>query len=66
MGTFRSDFKKIARQITVKHWDWEPTDIEDPQELLDHVLGLYNELTEGIKYVHGECDIEVSESLYSE
>ena len=61
VGTFRSDFKKIARHVAAKHWDWEPADIDDPQELSDHAQNLYSELTEGIKYIHGECDTEVSD-----
>ncbi|KIK18408.1 hypothetical protein PISMIDRAFT_14390 [Pisolithus microcarpus 441] len=58
LGTYRSDFKKIARQVIVKHWDWEPSDFDDPQQLADHILGLYNDLTEGTKYIHGDCDEE--------
>ena len=30
--------------------------------LSDHILYLYNELTEGTKYVHGECNMEVSDT----
>ncbi|KIK19778.1 hypothetical protein PISMIDRAFT_13429 [Pisolithus microcarpus 441] len=57
-GTYCSDFKKIAQQVIVKHWDWEPSDFNDPQQLADHILGLYNDLTEGTKYIHGDCDEE--------
>ncbi|KAI5990742.1 hypothetical protein EDD15DRAFT_2369460 [Pisolithus albus] len=58
LGTYRSDFKKIARQVIVKHWDWEPSDFDDPQQLADHILELYNDLMEGTKYIHGDCDEE--------
>ncbi|KIM55471.1 hypothetical protein SCLCIDRAFT_134658 [Scleroderma citrinum Foug A] len=58
LGTFHSDFRKIAQPIVAKHWDWEPVNQDYPQELLDHVLSLYNELTEGTKYVHSKCDNE--------
>ena len=34
---FRSDFKKVARQVVAKHWDWEPHDLDDSQQLLEHV-----------------------------
>ena len=54
------------RQVLAKHWDWEPADINDPQGLSDHVLNLHNKLTEGIKYIHGECDVDVSESCHSQ
>ena len=61
VGTFCSDFKKIMQHVAAKYWDWEPANINDPQELSDHVQNLYTELTEGIKYIHGECDAEVSD-----
>ena len=35
------------QQAIEKHWDWEPIDKDDSQELMDHVLSLYNELTSG-------------------
>ncbi|KAI5989729.1 hypothetical protein EDD15DRAFT_2370455 [Pisolithus albus] len=58
LGTFRSDFKKIARQVVARHWDWEPDNFDGPQELADHVLELYNYLTEETKYIHGDHDEE--------
>ncbi|KAI5989833.1 hypothetical protein EDC04DRAFT_2614280 [Pisolithus marmoratus] len=58
LGTFFLDFKKVAQQVVAKHWDWEPDDFDDPQELVDHVLELYNYLMEGTKYIHGNCDEE--------
>ncbi|KIK15953.1 hypothetical protein PISMIDRAFT_34874, partial [Pisolithus microcarpus 441] len=58
LGTYRSDFKKIAQQVIIKHWDWEPSNFDDPQQLADHILGLYNDLMEGTKYIHSDCDEE--------
>ncbi|KAI6117931.1 hypothetical protein F5141DRAFT_1211746 [Pisolithus sp. B1] len=58
LGTFCSDFKKIAQQVVARHWDWEPDNFNGPQELGDHVLELYNHLTEEMKYIHGDCDEE--------
>ncbi|KIK20660.1 hypothetical protein PISMIDRAFT_105392 [Pisolithus microcarpus 441] len=64
LGTYHSDFKKIAQQVIVKHWDWEPSNFDDPQQLADHILELYNDLMEGMKYIHGDCNEEVHH-LYS-
>ena len=57
---FPSDSKKVARQVVTKHWDWEPHDLDDSQQLLEHVLELYNSITEETKYIHSDADTEVS------
>ncbi|KAI6023276.1 hypothetical protein EDC04DRAFT_2900597 [Pisolithus marmoratus] len=40
------------------HWDLEPSNFDNPQQLAHHVLELYNDLMEGTKYIHGNCDEE--------
>lgn len=63
LGTFRSDFKKVARQIAIKHWDWEPDVDCCPQPSTEYVLELYNDLTKETRYIHGEPDKKVRRHL---
>ena len=49
LGTFWSD----AWQIVAKHWNLEPHDFDGHQQLVEHVLELYNELMEETKALSG-------------
>ncbi|KAI6045929.1 hypothetical protein EDC04DRAFT_2888514 [Pisolithus marmoratus] len=53
-----SFLRKHQHHMGDLHWDWEPSDFDNPQQLADHVLELYNDLMEGTKYIHGDCDEE--------
>ncbi|KIK74933.1 hypothetical protein PAXRUDRAFT_174293, partial [Paxillus rubicundulus Ve08.2h10] len=54
LGTFHSDFKKIAQNVVKQHWDWELDEVKHPEDLVTHVLTTHQELMADTKYIHGD------------
>ena len=50
LGTWHSDFKKIAQQVLTKYWNFNGED--ETEEV--QVTVLYNDLMQTVAYIHGD------------